>query len=129
MTKLIAKNGNMFIKGRNMKVVEKISLGLDKSICMIHIGKIYYVLAVSKQNIELLDKINPKDMEITSNSLQNEKFDDNFDSFLDEYIDNENDYLNKEPKNMDNFTTPMWNKLKEMKRRNEAIKQYIDKEE
>ncbi|WP_165916155.1 flagellar biosynthetic protein FliO [Marinisporobacter balticus] len=129
MTKWMGKNGNLFIKGRNMKIVEKISLGMDKSICMIHIGRDYYILAVGKQNIELLDKINQNDIKITLNPPKDEQIQEPFDDFLDEYLYKENSLSDERQKNIDSFTAPMWDKLKGMKRRSAEIKHYKDKDE
>ncbi|QZY56763.1 flagellar biosynthetic protein FliO [Crassaminicella profunda] len=129
VTKLIAKNGSVLIKGKNMKVVEKISLGLDKSIYLIHIGKHYYILAASKQNIDVIDKINEEDMKVVSKNKQYEKMDEDFDTLLDKYLYEDNTFSQDQPKNFDAFTNTMMNKLKEMKRRTQGVKQHTDRDE
>ncbi|QXM06137.1 flagellar biosynthetic protein FliO [Crassaminicella indica] len=129
VTKLIAKNGSFLVKGKNMKVIEKISLGIDKSIYLLYIGKYYYILAVSKQNINILDKIDEDDIKVASKNQQYEKMDNDFDTLLDQYLYKENTFSQEKPKSFDAFTNTMMNKLKEMKRRMQGVKHHTDRDE
>ena len=49
---------------RNLKIVERISLGIDKSIYMINVDNQYYLIACSKNSIDLIDKFHKKDITI-----------------------------------------------------------------
>ncbi|QEK12263.1 flagellar biosynthetic protein FliO [Crassaminicella thermophila] len=115
VTKLIAKNGAVLIKGKNIKIIEKIPLGIDKSIYLINIGTVYYVIAVGKQSIELIDKVNEDSIKLNIKSTQLEKSNDTFDVYLDKYIEEAS--INK---------VSIMNKLKKMRRKNEY---YKDKDE
>jgi flagellar biosynthetic protein FliO len=129
VTKLIAKNGTFLTKGKNMKVLEKVSLGLDKSICFIRVGKFCYILGVSKQNIELIDKISEEDMNVISKNQQYEKVDSEFDTLLDQYLYEDNIFSKEKPEKFDGFTNTMMNKIKEMKRRTQEFEHYKDRDE
>ncbi|WP_053957426.1 flagellar biosynthetic protein FliO [Inediibacterium massiliense] len=122
VTRLIAKNGTTFLKGRNIKIVEKISLGIDKSIYMLHVGNVYYLIAVTKQNIHVLDKINEDDISITSDIQKSQSFD----LFLNMYEKNHSLYEEDYNKNVKSFIVE---KLKEIKNRTQHSKDYIDKDE
>lgn len=109
ITKLIAKNSSTFIKGRNIKVIEKIALGIDKSMYLINVGTAYYIIAVGKQNIELIDKISEESLKFNLNNTQYKKSEE-------------------ASINIESFKTSIINKLKEMKRKNE-VEYYTDEEE
>ncbi|WP_129596953.1 flagellar biosynthetic protein FliO [Anaerophilus nitritogenes] len=122
VTRLIAKNGNTFLKSRNIKIIEKISLGIDKSIYMIHVGNVYYLIATTKQNIHVLDKINEDEINIISDTQKS----NSFDSFLDIYEKNHSLYEEDPNKDVKSFIVE---KLKDIKNRTQHSKDYIDKDE
>lgn len=62
-TKFIAKyQSNVFNNRSNIRIIESFSVGNNKFIAIAKIGEEYYALAVSKDNISLIDKINPDDL-------------------------------------------------------------------
>ncbi|MCT4606733.1 MAG: flagellar biosynthetic protein FliO [Marinisporobacter sp.] len=129
VTRLIAKNGTVLTKGKNMKVIEKISLGVDKSIYFIGVGKFYYILAISKQNIELIDKIREEDIDMISQNRKHEKMDNKFDTLLDQCLYEDDIFLKEQPGKFEGSTDTMMNKIKEMKRRIQGFKHYKDGDE
>ena len=69
VTKLVAKTGGGgFRKSTGIKLVSSQPLGRDKSVTIIEIGEFDYILGVSPQRIELLDKLSKSEL-----SLKNEE--------------------------------------------------------
>lgn len=58
VTKLVAKTGGGgFRKNTGIKLLGSLTLGKDKSVAIVEIGENAYVLGVSAQHVELLDKL------------------------------------------------------------------------
>lgn len=58
VTKLVAKSGSGgFRKSTGIKLVGSQPLGKDKSVAIVEIGENAYILGVSAQRVELLDKL------------------------------------------------------------------------
>ena len=57
--------GNKFAKygyGQYIKIIDRIFLGRDKWICLIQIGKNYYIVGSSSHNMELIGQISEEDL-------------------------------------------------------------------
>ena len=52
--------------GRMIKLIERFSISKDKSICLVEIKDKVYLVAMTGQNVTLLDKIDIKDFEAAS---------------------------------------------------------------
>jgi len=72
-TNFIGKKAKFSMQGKNMKVVEKLSLSMDKSLILVTISNVYYVLYVDKQGCTMIDKLEDIELEkVKSNvSVQN----------------------------------------------------------
>ncbi|NLA85819.1 MAG: flagellar biosynthetic protein FliO [Clostridiales bacterium] len=58
VTKLVAKSGGGgFRKSTGIKLIASHPLGRDKSVAIVEIGEFDYILGVSAQRVELLDKL------------------------------------------------------------------------
>ena len=58
VTKLVAKtSGGAFRKSSGIKLVGSQSLGKDKSVAIVEVGEFTYILGVSAQRVEMLDKL------------------------------------------------------------------------
>ncbi len=57
-TKILSKKVNYLNSKGNIKIIEKLSLGLDKTLVLIELNNIFYLISVTKNNIELIDRIN-----------------------------------------------------------------------
>lgn len=77
--------GNLFSK--HMRIVEKIPMGLDRSIMIFELKGMYYVLYIDKNGTTLLDKRDDLDMEIAE---ANVSFKDVFSNWVPK-IDKEQD--------------------------------------
>lgn len=63
-TKFVAKLNQANLINRNMKVVDRISLTSDKSLAIVEIGGIHYIVSMDKNGIQLIDK--REDLELTA---------------------------------------------------------------
>ncbi len=73
-TRLISLKFNGHSYKRNIKIIERFSFGIDKSLVLIELGDYHYFLYVSKNKIELIDKIedlNTEKIDATTKSFDN----------------------------------------------------------
>lgn len=59
---------------KNIKLIEKLQLGVDKSLAIIKIDKHFYLISISKNSINLIDRLDSLEIKETTN--KNLKFDD-----------------------------------------------------
>ena len=71
-TKFIAKYQKGVTRNGNIEVIEAKAVGPNKSVEIVRIGKAYYALAVSKDNVSLIDKLDEDQIDLTG-SLCDEK--------------------------------------------------------
>ena len=57
-TRYIAGKSNKAMKGRNIQIVETVSLGLDKRIHLVKAGNQYILISSTSKNIEFLSNVN-----------------------------------------------------------------------
>lgn len=57
VTRAMAKAGGSLRKGANIKIAGSMPLGRDKSVALVEIGEYVYVLGVSAQRVERLDRL------------------------------------------------------------------------
>jgi flagellar biosynthetic protein FliO len=66
VTKLVAKTGGgAFRRGSSIRQVASLSLGRDKSVTIVEIGDMAYILGVSQQRVDLLDKLSMAELNKT----------------------------------------------------------------
>jgi flagellar protein FliO/FliZ len=79
------KAGNI-MKGKNIQVVETISLGLDKQIHLIHVGEKFILLSTAGKSVQMLTVLTPEEMgEIVlekSQVHQSEQFKEIFEKYV-----------------------------------------------
>jgi len=78
-TRFIAGKGFSASNNKNMKVVESISLGIDKTLLLVKVGEQYLLLGSTQKNISLLTTIEQEKLNLTSaaevyNNLDGESF-------------------------------------------------------
>lgn len=129
MTKLIAKKGDVFARNKNIKIIEKMSFGMDKAIYILRIGESYYIVSVGKNNIELLDKMSKEDLHFEPKDEYNKN--EPFHMYLDKHlqIKDEVEFFQENMGNSDEFATSIMKKLKRMKSRDEGTKYSMNKDE
>ena len=70
-TKWLSKKYSRVSMGKNMKVLERISLGPDKSIVLVTVGKKAYLLGVSSKGIDALRDIDECEIEqVQENNIE-----------------------------------------------------------
>ena len=63
VTKIVAKTGGgTFRKSSGIKLIASQQLGKDKSIAIVEIGEFAYILGVSTQRIEMIDKLSKSEL-------------------------------------------------------------------
>ena len=84
-TRYISNKSITFMNHKNLKIVERISLGLDKSMYMISVDSQYYLIACSKNSIDLIDKFDKKDISI-NHTITDSEHKEGFHSILSSYF-------------------------------------------
>lgn len=67
VTKYIAKRGFKASGNKNLKIVESVSLGIDKSLMLVKVGEQYLLLGSTQKSISMLAEIDQKKLN-TGNS-------------------------------------------------------------
>lgn len=74
VTKLIANRYSSVNQvGKNMVIVDRLNLGVDKQLAIVAIKDRYYLIAITKMGIELIDKLD--DLDIATISLEKKTVD------------------------------------------------------
>ena len=127
-TKFISNKSISIINNKNLKVIERISLGMDKTLLLVSFGTYYYVIACSKNSIELIDKHESSQILLKGNDqsgLSKEGFNHYLNKFFSKMESEESD------KTLDFTNVSLLNKLSEFKRKNkqmnELLKEELDK--
>lgn len=89
--KIVSQKSATFMKGKNIKIIEKQSLGVNKLLYIVNIGGKYYFIATGKNEITLLDTIEKEELNPVIDMKKNitEKFSSYFDKQRDK--DEKND--------------------------------------
>lgn len=66
VTRFIARNGFTASSNKNLKVVESISLGIDKTLLLVKVGEQYLLLGSTQKNISLLTAIDREKLKSVS---------------------------------------------------------------
>ncbi len=94
-TRYIAKNTKRFVSSKYMKIVDVLNLGTNLKIIMLQIKDYIYVIVVSNNSIEVVDKL-PKDSIVHV---------EDFEEYLNRYaFSSKNKYLNNIYKNITRFS-------------------------
>lgn len=78
-TRFIAGKGFSASSNKNLKVVESISLGIDKTLLLVRVGEQYLLLGSTQKNISFLSAIDQEQLNLASqgeayNNLDGESF-------------------------------------------------------
>ncbi len=85
-TKLVGGKAGKMMRGKNMNVVESISLGMDKQIHLVKVGEKFIVLSTSGKNIQMLTELSPEQMGevVAENTTENQA--QQFKEIFDKYV-------------------------------------------
>jgi flagellar protein FliO/FliZ len=67
-SRYIARKSNMGAQGKHLKIIESVSLGIDKRLCLLKAGENYVLIAVSGKKVDFLCNIDLK-----TDEVENEK--------------------------------------------------------
>ena len=73
-SKYIGRGVMGYSSSSNIKVVDRIILGQDKSLAIVKVGNKYYLIGISSAGINMLNEVSPDDLQ---NIEQINKFDEN----------------------------------------------------
>lgn len=68
-SKFAARFQNGRVSGKNMTIIEAISVGPGKTLQIVRVGKTYMVVGVSKDQITYLKEIDPSELQQTQNEF------------------------------------------------------------
>lgn len=66
ITRYIAMKAGRSLRGRNIKIIESVSLGIDRGLFLVKVGKQLFLLSSTNKGIELLTSVNGEDIEETA---------------------------------------------------------------
>ncbi|MGI6778768.1 MAG: flagellar biosynthetic protein FliO [Acetivibrionales bacterium] len=84
-TKYIAGKSRIGFNGKYLSIVEAISLGVDKRLCLVKAGNEYILIAVSGKRIDFLCNVNIDEMNLEQDEEKGKPFD--FKSIFEKYVD------------------------------------------
>ncbi len=94
-TKFIAKyQGNIISSKTNIKVLESFRVANNKFIAIVKIGEGYYAMSIGKDEMHLIDKLNPEELQLTGDACLNDNkidFNDILSKFKNKNSDDKND--------------------------------------
>ena len=71
-TSFFGKKASFAMQGKNMKIIEKLTISMDKSLILVSISNLYYILYVDKQGCTLIDKIEDLELEDIKSNVNNQ---------------------------------------------------------
>jgi len=84
-TKFIAKNSKRFINGKYIQIIDKINLDTNSKIFIVEINKYIYILGLTNNTIEIIDKISKDDFDF----MENINFEDHLNKYENKNINND----------------------------------------
>lgn len=92
VTRFLASKGFKQVNNKNLKIVETINLGIDKSLLLVKVGEQYLLLGSMQKRITMLAEIEQGKLNISSTKEAYSKMNnDSIETFMDELQDNNND--------------------------------------
>ncbi len=92
-TRFLAKSGKRFITSKYMRIIDSLSIGTNLRVLAVQVKDYIYILAITNNAIEVLDKIPQEDF------LDIESFEDHLSAYRDSYS-RYNDFFNRIQRDM-----------------------------
>lgn len=87
-TKYIARKGLNRVNNKNLKIIETISLGIDKTLLLVKVGEQYLLLGCTQKCITLLTEVEQKNLNISNAIEAYSNLDgENIESYMDKLMD------------------------------------------
>jgi flagellar protein FliO/FliZ len=102
-TKYLARKGLSPTKNKNLKIVETIPLGIDKSLLLVKVGEQYLLLGNTQKGIAMLTAVDQRKLTLNNASeVYNNMDGENIESYLDKLqTGNESESMNSIKRNLD----------------------------
>ncbi|MFY9425317.1 MAG: flagellar biosynthetic protein FliO [Caldicoprobacterales bacterium] len=84
-TKFIGSKMSYSNTTRLIKVLDRVFLGNDKSICIIQVGKRFFVIGITNHHVELISELDEVELAPTSTPISNSK-ESSFNNIFDTYL-------------------------------------------
>jgi flagellar protein FliO/FliZ len=136
-SRYVAKKGAVMAGNRNLKVIERMNLGVDKALYIICLGDCFYLIAVGKNTFQLIDKLEKQQIQLFQNGMTNGVSGKGFDTYLEKFMRKDKNDFNdiydqfEEVNSADFIYSKMdlMSKLNKVKNRSEELNKKIDKDE
>lgn len=86
-TKYVAKKGLGNRNNKNIKVIESVSLGVDKSLLLIKVGEQYFLIGSAQKNIVFLSEVKSEAISIPEYSINDMNAENKFDNYMAHFRD------------------------------------------
>lgn len=101
VTKFLARKGLNMANNKNLKVIETVHLGVDKSLILVKVGEQYLLLGSTQKTITLLTEVNKEELATSSIKEASGNLDrENIETFMDK-LQGENEDMNSIKRNLD----------------------------
>ncbi|MDF2545851.1 MAG: hypothetical protein K0R93_749 [Anaerosolibacter sp.] len=136
-SRYIAKKGAVMVGNRNLKIIERMNLGMDKALYIVSVGDCFYLIAVGKHTFQLIDKLGKQQVQVFQNEMATGVSSKVFDTYLEKFMrkgknDMNDPYNQFEEMNSSDFTyskKDLMNTLNRVKNRSEELNKHRDKDE
>ncbi|WP_094547410.1 flagellar biosynthetic protein FliO [Petroclostridium xylanilyticum] len=108
-TRLIGQKAAAAMKSKHMKVIDSITLGIDKNIYLIQVGKKFILVAASGKTLQYLTDVELNDFEDTTEEINQQfKFSDIFEKYLNKVVFKKGQtfHLSNQPRDEKNDSIP-----------------------
>lgn len=92
-TRFIARNSKRFVSSKYIRIIDSLNLGANFKILIVEINGNVYILAITNNNVEIMDKVSKEDFD------KNTSFEDQLHKYSSNYFKDYN-YFNKIRKNI-----------------------------
>lgn len=87
VSKFVGLKAGKMMKGKNIKVVESIGLGLDKQLHLVKVGEKFILLATAGKSVQILTELNANEVGETQVERITDEEGFDFKGFFDKYVD------------------------------------------
>ncbi|AOT68268.1 FliO/MopB family protein [Geosporobacter ferrireducens] len=128
-TRYVGRKSAAVIGGRNIQIIEKVVLGLEKSLYIVKVGERFFLLAAGKQNVELLTEVRKEEINQAPEGSQGSMIFPSFDTYLKKFSKKQPEDIKDHELLTGEDQDTLQKVLSEFKRKNQNINMFEDKDE
>lgn len=128
-TRYVGRKSAVVMGGRNIQIIEKVVLGLEKSLYIVKVGERFFLLAAGKQNVELLTEISKNEIKQNPEALKSSTIFPSFDVYLNKFSKKQSKDFEGRELLTGEEQGRLGKVLSEFKRRNQNVNMFEDKDE